>query len=119
MESAGASLEIIVLTLGALAAVLYAWWLSSQETRRNRRLVAWLRQHYAGRWAELPWLSRKINLVGGIEYLRRNGLSEDAEFMALYRETKRGRAMQLAALVAGMVLVAAILLGVRYLGWSW
>jgi hypothetical protein len=60
-----------------------------------------------------------VSWIGGIEQLRRNGLSEDAEFMALYRETKRGRALQLAALVAGMVLVGAILLGVRYLGWSW
>ena len=105
--------------LGALVAMLYAWWLSSLKTRRFRRLVAWLREHYAERWAELPWLSRNINLVGGVEHLRRNGLSEDTAFMALYRETKRGKALQLAALAVGVALIAAVLLGVRYLGWSW
>ncbi len=39
--------------------------------------------------------------------------------MGLYRETKRGGGIKIAALVVGMALIGAVLLGVRYPGWSW
>ncbi len=111
--------EVVALVIGAGVAVLYAWWKSNLENRRFRRLVTWLRERYAECWAALPWLSRTINIVGGVEHLRRNGLSEDAEFFGLYRETKRGRGVQYGALVVGIALIGAVLLGVRYPGWSW
>ncbi len=119
IDTSATSPEVIVLTIGAAVAVLYAWWKSILESRRFRRLVTWLREHYAERWAGLPWFSRPINIVGGVEHLRRTGLSEDAEFMGLYRETKRGKGIQFVALLAGMAPSARFCWGVRYLGWSW
>ena len=119
IDPSATSPEVVVLTIGAAVAVLYACWKSNPESRRLRRLVTWLREYYAERWTGLPWVSRTINFVGGVEHLRRNGLSEDAEFMGLYRETKRGGGIKIAALVVGMALIGAVLLGVRYPGWSW
>jgi len=119
IDPSATSPEVVVLIIGAAVAVLYAWWKSNLENRRFRHLVTWLREHYAERWAGLPWVSRTFNIVGVVEHLRRNGLSEDTEFMGLYRETKRGRGIKFAALVAGIALIGAVLLGVRYLGWSW
>ncbi len=119
IDPSATSPEVVVLTIGAAVAVLYAWWKSNLENRRFRRLVTWLREHYAERWAGLPWFFRTFNIVGSVEHLRRNGLSEDAEFMGLYREMKRGGGIKIAALVVGMALIGAVLLGVRYLGWSW
>ena len=119
IDTSATSPEVVVLTKGAAVAVPYAWWKSNLESRRLRRLVTWLRDHYAERWAGLPWVSRAINIVGAVEHLRRNGFSEDAEFMGLYRETKRGRGIKFAALVVGIGLIGAVLPGVRYPVWSW
>ncbi len=119
IDPSATSPEVVVLVIGAAVAVLCAWWKSNLENRRLRCLVTWRRDHYAERWAGLPWVARTINIVGDVEHLRRNGLSEDAEFMGLYRETKRGGGIKFAALVVGIALIGAVLLGVRYLGWTW
>ncbi len=110
---------VIVLTLAAAAAVLGAWWLSIREGRRFRRLVAWIEAHHGARWRALPWLSRRLNPKGGLEFLRRHGLAGDPEFMELYRDAKRGNLRQLAFILTGVALIGAILLGVRYLDWIW
>ncbi len=119
MDPSGTSPEVVVLITGAAVAMLYAWWMSNRENRRFRRLVEWLREHHAERWAGLPRFSRTVNIVGGAERLRRDGLFDDAAFMALYREAKRGRGVKVVALVVGIVLIGAVLFGTRYLGWSW
>jgi hypothetical protein len=118
-ESSSTSPEIIVLILAAAASALYAWWRSIRENRRFRLLVKWLREHHPERWADLSWVSRNINIVGGVEQLRRNALGDDPEFMARYRDAKRGKGKTVLALLVGMGLIGAIALGVRYLGWSW
>jgi hypothetical protein len=119
IEPSSTSPEIIVLILAAAASALYAWWRWDRENRRFRLLVEWLREHHRQRWADLPWLSRNINIAGGVEHLRRDALADDPEFMARYREAKRGKGLTLLAILVGMGLIGAIALGVRYLGWSW
>ncbi len=119
MEASGTSLEIMVLLTIAAAVVLYAWWLSIAESRRRRDLAAWLRQHHGERWDRLPWLSRNLITVHAIELLRRGGLAEDPDFMTRYRAMKSGKGRQLALLALTMVLIGAVGLGVRYLGWTW
>ena len=110
---------MIVLTLATAAFSLYAWWLSIQETKRLRRLVQWLEHHHGARWRALPKLSRNLFPRGGVERLRRNGLSEDPGFMARYRETRAGTLRQLAAIPAAVVSIALVQIGVRFWGWSW
>jgi hypothetical protein len=109
----------IVLVLAAAAAVLGAWWLSIRESRRFRGLVRWIEAHHGARWEALPRLTRRFNVVGAVEHLRRHGLGEDPEFIARYREVKRGKPLMLALLAAGMACIGAIPLGVRFLGWTW
>ncbi len=118
MESATSPI-VILLSLAAAAAVLGAWALSIREGRRFRELVAWIETHHGARWAALPGAARRFNAAGGVEHLCSQGLGEDPEFMARYRTVKRGKPWQWALLAVGMALIGAILLGVRYLGWTW
>ncbi len=118
MESA-TSLIVILLSVAAAAAVLGAWALAIRERRRLRALVAWIETHHGARWAALPEVARRLNLAGGIEQLRRQGLGEDPEFMARYRAAKGSKPRQVILQLIGMALIGAILLGVRYLGWTW
>ena len=111
--------EIIVLTLAATAAGIYAFWLSIRQDRRFDRLIKWVKTHHSERWRALPWVSRRLNLVGGVEHLRRQGLADDPEFMAHYREGRRGGARQIIFILVGSALIGVIPLGVRYLGWQW
>ncbi len=110
---------VILLSLAAAAAVLGAWALAIRERRRLRRLVAWIETHHGARWAALPGAARRFNVVGGVEQLRRQGLGDDPEFMARYRSVKRGKPWQVILQLIGVALIGAILLGVRYLGWTW
>ncbi len=107
---------VIALTLAAGAAVLGVWWLSIREGHRFRRLVAWIEAHHGARWRALPWF---LHPKSGVEFLRRHGLAGDPAFMELYREVKRGNLRQPVFLLIGLALIGVILLGVRYLGWTW
>lgn len=118
MESATSPI-VILLGLAAAAAVLGAWALAIRERRRFRELVAWIETRHGARWAELPEVARRFNVAGGVEHLRRHGLGEDPEFMTRYRTVKRGKPWQVILQVVGVTLIGAILLGVRYLGWTW
>lgn len=118
MESATSPI-VILLGLAAAAAVLGAWALAIRERRRFRELVAWIETRHGARWAELPGVARRFNVAGGVEHLRRHGLGEDPEFMTRYRTVKRGKPWQVILQVVGVTLIGAILLGVRYLGWTW
>ncbi|MCH8002852.1 MAG: hypothetical protein IIA34_14505 [Proteobacteria bacterium] len=110
---------VILLSLAAAAAVLGAWALAIRERRRFRGLVAWIETHHGARWAALSGVARRFNVAGGVEHLRRQGLGDDPEFMARYRSVKRGKPWQVILQLAGMALIGVILLGVRYLGWTW
>ena len=110
---------VIVLTLATVAFCIYAWWLSIQRSKRVRRLVQWLEHHHGARWRALSKLSRGLHPVGAVEHFRRKILSEDPEFMTLYRETKAGTRRQLAAILAAVVCIGLVQIGVRVWGWSW
>ncbi len=113
------SIAVIVVTLGAAAAILYAFWMSILQSRAFRRLVRWVRERHPERWAALPRRNRWINEIGAIEQLRRQHFAEDAEFMSLHAEIKRHRRRQFIFILIGVALIGALLLGVRYFGWRW
>ncbi len=115
----GTSPIVILLSLAAAAAVLSAWALAIRERRRFRELVAWIETHHGARWAALPGVAQRFNVVGGVEHLRRQGLGDDPEFMARYRSVKRGKPWQVILQLVAVALIGAILLGIRYLGWTW
>ncbi len=110
---------VIGLTLAAVGAVLTAWWVSIQKERRRGRLVEWIKANHAASWAALPWFSRRLMPDNGVERLRRQGLSNDVDFMIRYRESRRGTWLLLGLIVLGVLLIGMVPLGVRYLGWNW
>ena len=118
MES-GASAEVIIVTLAAAAAALYAFWMSILRGRTIRRLVRWIREQHPEIWDALPRLTRASNVIGAIEQLRRQQFGENPEFMSRYAETKRYARRQIIFVLIGVVLIGVLFLGLRYLGWRW
>lgn len=118
MPDTQTSPEIIALILLALAFTLYAWWLSDRQSRRFRNLLSWVQDNYAAQWQALPWSTRKINRVGGVEKLRRDGLRDDPAFMEQYRQGKSVRWPQVAALLCAVVAFALLAVGIAYFGWT-
>jgi hypothetical protein len=118
MPESQTSPEIIALLLLAAALVLYAWWLSARQARRFRDFALWVEDHYGERWRALPWTSRKLNRNGAIEQLRRNGLNDDPQFMARYRQDKMVRRPQVVAVLAGMAAIGLLAIGIEYFGWT-
>ena len=113
------SAAVIVLTLALAATVLYAFWMSILRQRAYRRLVRWIREHHAERWAALPRSTRWVHPTAVIENLRRQEFGHDQEFMALYAEGKRRARHQIAFILIGVVLIGVLLIGVRFGGWRW
>jgi hypothetical protein len=118
MESATSPI-VIVLALAAAAAVLGAWVVAFRARRRLVELAAWIATRHGALWEALPEATRRFHLAGAVEKLRRQGLGEDQEFMARYRTVKRGKPWQITLQLIGMALIGAIMLGVRYLRWTW
>ena len=118
MESATSPI-VIVLALAAAAAVIGAWVVAFRARRRLVELAAWIATRHGALWEALPVATRRFHLAGAVEQLRRQGLGEDPEFMARYRTVKRGKPWQIILQLIGMALIGAIMLGVRYLGWTW
>ncbi|MBE9555877.1 MAG: hypothetical protein IMF08_03390 [Proteobacteria bacterium] len=109
---------VMIFTLLAIAAALYAWWLSIDRTRRLRELVRWLREHRAQAWSGMPPSVRFLPF-GGIEYLRRHALAQDPEFTERYREARRHGRRQLVILLLAAAGIGMVQIGTRYLGWVW
>jgi hypothetical protein len=118
MPETQTSPEIIALLLLAAALGLFAWWLSARQVRRFRDFAAWVEDHYAERWQALPWTSRKLNRNGAIEQLRRNGLNDDPQFMARYRQDKMVRWPQVVTALAGMAAIGLVGVGAEFFGWT-
>ncbi len=115
----GTSAEVIVVTLAAAAAALYAFWVSILRGRAIRGLVRWIRDQHPEIWEALPRLTRASNIIGAIEQLRRQQFGEDPEFLSRYAEGKRYARRQIIFVLIGMVLIGVLFLGLRYLGWRW
>ena len=113
------SSAVIVVTLAAAAATLYAFWMSIRRGRAFRRLVRWVRDRHPERWAALPRRNRWLNEIGAIERLRRDQFADDAQFMSLHGEVKRYRRRQIVFIAIGVALIGVLALGVRYFGWRW
>ena len=82
-----ASAAVIVLTLAV--AVLNAFWMSIRRERAYRRLVRWIREHHAERWAALPRSTRWIHPNAVIENLSRQ---DSARIRSTWRSTPRASA---------------------------
>lgn len=119
MPETQTSPEIIALILLALGLTLYAWWLSDRQARRFRDFVSWVEDQRREQWESLPRIAQRFNRNGGIEQLRRNELSNDPEFLARYRQGKMVRWPQIVPVLCAMGAIGLLLIGVKYLGWTW
>ena len=110
---------VILLALAAAAVVIGAWVVAFRARRRLVELAAWIATHHAAQWEALPGVTRRFNMAGAVEQLRRQDLGDDLEFITRYRSVKHGKRWQVILQLIGMALIGAIMLGVRYLGWIW
>jgi len=113
----GASLPVIVLTLIAAVFCLWAWRRMWRETCAWRDLVQWVRTSHPVFWSGLPKFDRFFGRLM-VERLYHNRALDDPEFR---RRFKAARAMPsvLLPLLGGTAAIALILVGVRWLGWTW
>jgi hypothetical protein len=114
-----ASVPVVLLIVAAAGFTLRAFWLAHRESRALRCMVAWLEIARAERWLALPWLTRRLLVVAGIEALRREGASEDREFAARYDEIRWLRRRKIIALLLGMAPIGVVLVGTIHWGWAW
>lgn len=118
--SRAASPEVIVLTLVATIAGVYAFVCEIREDNRARRMRAWILEHHPDRWRELPWIVQRIaKATIGLRILKRRGLSADPEFAARYAEIMRVERRQLIAIAVIAISITMVFLGIRVLGWVW
>ncbi len=110
---------VMVLIISAAAFMLLAWWASSQNSRKTRELIAYLKKNENSYWQSFPWLSRNFNAVGIIEAYRRSGQSIDPAFLTPYQAGKRGSLVQILAITMALVLIAVVLIGTSLWGWRW
>jgi len=115
----GASVEIMLLTTVAAAAVLYAFYLRVMRDRAFRQLRDWLRAARANEWNGVQQSTRWVSPVGAVERLRSGDLSDDAEFAARYHEVKSHDARFLLAMAIGALAIALVVIGTRTLGWAY
>ena len=110
--------ESMALPIVGILALFFSWRLAALTKRRVRRLVTWIETHLSESWRALPG-SYRFFPTNGVAYLCRKGLSTDPEFITLCEEFKRTRRRYYWFLLLVFLPIFAILLGVRYLGWSW
>ena len=112
-----ASPPIIVLILAAAACSLWAWRRSWRQSSAWRDLVQWVRVTHPVLWNGLPRVDRFFDrhTVGRLYY---KGALDDPEFR---RRVEAVRAMPsvLTPLLGAMAAIALVLVGVRWLGWTW
>ncbi len=109
---------VILFTMLAVAAGLYAWWLSIDRMRRLRHLDRWLREHREQAWSEMPTALR-FSRSAGIDHLRRGALAQDPEFLGYYRAATRHKRRSLALQLLAAAGIAMVVIGTRYWGWVW
>ncbi len=117
------SSEDLALPIVGLLVVLCSWRLAALTNRRVRRLVTWIETHHGERWRAMPSFCRLLP-AGGIAYLYRRrspwcDLPADPEFMILYRDYKRAKVRYNSFVLLVLVPLLVILVGDRYLGWTW
>jgi len=115
MTSPGIKISILV----ALAAAIYLFVTETRRNRRTARLIECVQANYPATWNGLPWGARKINRLGGLIHLYRNGIVTDPRFVAEYRTVRRFRYDQVAAVVVAAGALVVVYLGLAYWGWRW
>ncbi len=115
--------EGLALAIVGFLAVACSWRLAALTNRRVRRLVTWIETHHGERWRAMP-SSYRLFPAGGIVYLSRRrspwcDLPADPEFMILYRDYKRAKVRYNSFFLLVLVPLLVILVGDRYLGWTW
>lgn len=106
---------MVLITLAAVVSLL-AWWLSARNSRRTRALIGYLEQNQESYWRSQQRRSRKLNPIGLIEAYRRASQAPDPEFDTL---RKSGTRAQISAIILATTLIALVVLGTKFWGWSW
>lgn len=100
-----------------MLSVVYAFILEVRRGFEQDRLLEWLKTERRAAWDALPRSDRFLT-ARAVEILRRGPLASDADFHARYQMTKHGKRFAVAMSIA-VAAIALLLLGTRFLGWSW
>ena len=119
MLTSETSLVVMVLITLAAAFLIMAWMASSQNSRKTRALIAYLKENENSYWRSLSWISRNFNRVGVVEAYYRSGQSIDPDFLTLYQAKKSGALIQILAIIMATALIAIVLIGTSLWGWHW
>ena len=118
MTLLGADLPVVLLTMAALLCVIWGWISSLRQGRVIRRMAAWLERERAEAWNALPWTSRRLTPQSGIAAMKRRGLADDPDFLALEAQADRLRRRVGALIFAGFACFGLLIAGMAYLGWD-
>ncbi|MEJ2378939.1 MAG: hypothetical protein P8Y71_27305 [Pseudolabrys sp.] len=113
------SLEIKILLLIAFAACIYLFIAEIRRSRRISRLIAWVEANYPEKWNALPWANRKINRLGGLALISKQGMIPDQHFAAEYNATRPFGKNQSVAFAIAVGAITLVLLGVKLKYWHW
>ena len=101
----------------SMLSVVYAFFLEVRRGFEQDRLLEWLKTERRADWDALPRSDRFL-IVRAVEILRRGPLASDADFHAHYQMTKHGTRFAVAMSIA-VTAIALLVLGTRFLDWSW
>jgi hypothetical protein len=107
-----------VLVIVVAAAAVYAFYLKVLLDRDFQALVRWIRTERSNEWDALSRGTRWMNAIGAVERLRRDALSDDAEFAEQYARSKRHNRRFNLSLAVGVTAIALIVGTMVAFGWS-
>jgi hypothetical protein len=115
----GASAGVILLTVVALIAALYAFVCEIRAERVAQTAVKRVRAMQPAVWQELDWIVRLANPVIKMKVLRSKHGVGGPDFDSRFDVVKRLERQQLIAAATVLLCVALVVIGSKSWGWTW
>jgi hypothetical protein len=115
-----ASPGVIVLTVAAVAAAVYAFVCGLREDRIARTVVKRVRETSPEAWASLNWFFRRlVSPTITLKILRRRHRPSDRHWEHELDRLRRVERQKFAALGVAVACIGLVLIGTAFWGWTW